>query len=84
MISKRNPLIILGITALACSRAFFALLKDPEGPNLLIVVALAAILYSLAWVVYSRAHSMRTSKKVLLGVVVQLAVVALLYWANMW
>jgi len=38
-------LVILPIISLICSRTFFWLVDDPEGPNLLIVVALASIIY---------------------------------------
>lgn len=43
--SKKVQLVLLGVVSLVCSRLFFALLNDPEGPNLLIVFVLAAIIY---------------------------------------
>ena len=43
---KRTPLIVLGAVSLIASRATFALINDPEGPNLLIVVAWAAVIYA--------------------------------------
>lgn len=46
-------LIILGVTALICSRAMFAFFNDPEGPNLLVVVVAAAIFYIPSLAVYS-------------------------------
>ncbi len=46
--SKRTSLIVLGITSLIASRAFYYFVHDPEGPNLLIVVVLAAIIYLLS------------------------------------
>jgi hypothetical protein len=49
---KKLPLLILGIASLVCSRAGFFFIGDPEGPNLLIVVVLAAILYSASLAVY--------------------------------
>lgn len=45
MNSKKVQLVLLGVVSLFFSRLFFALLNDPEGPNLLIVFALAAIIY---------------------------------------
>jgi hypothetical protein len=44
--SKKVSLII-GIISLICSRLIFALVNDPEGPNLLIVVGLAIVIYLL-------------------------------------
>lgn len=43
--SKTTSLIISAITALLTSRAMFAFIDDPEGPNLLIVTVLALIIY---------------------------------------
>ncbi len=45
---KKASLITLGLTSLTLSRAWFALINDPEGPNLLIVIVLAAILFVIA------------------------------------
>jgi hypothetical protein len=45
--STKGSLLLLGVTALACSRTLFFLFHDPEGPNLLIVTVLAVILYIL-------------------------------------
>ena len=44
---KKLPLVLLGIAALVCSRAVFFFINDPEGPNLLIVVVLAAVIYAV-------------------------------------
>ncbi len=49
--SKKTSLIIF-ILSLVLSRGIFMLVNDPEGPNLLIVVVLAVIIYALALVVY--------------------------------
>ena len=46
--SRKTSLIILGITALISSRAMFAFINDPEGPNLLIVVVLGAVVFGLS------------------------------------
>lgn len=51
--SKKISLVILGITALICSRILFALFNDPEGPNLLIVTVMALFIYFLSLTVYS-------------------------------
>lgn len=45
--------IILAIVSLVLSRATFLLVNDPEGPNLLIVVVLAAIIYAVLLAIYS-------------------------------
>jgi hypothetical protein len=50
--SKQISLLILAITAIACSRIVFALFDDPEGPNLLIVFVLAAIIYLVSSAAY--------------------------------
>jgi len=50
--SKKISLIILAVTALVCSRLLFFFFNDPEGPNLLIIIGLAAAVYLLSWAVY--------------------------------
>ncbi len=50
--SKLISLLILAITATLCSRVMFALFNDPEGPNLLIVMVLAAFVFLLSLAVY--------------------------------
>ncbi len=50
---KPIPLIVLGVLSLTLSRLSFTLINDPEGPNLLIVVVLAAIIYAVLLGVYS-------------------------------
>jgi len=50
--SKKISLVILGATAIICSRMLFFFFKDPEGPNLLIVAGLAMVLYLFSLAVY--------------------------------
>lgn len=50
--SKKVSLIMLAITAIICSRMLFFFFNDPEGPNLLIVVGLALVVYILSYLVY--------------------------------
>ncbi len=50
--SKKISLLILGITAIACSRLMFLFINDPEGPNLLIVMVVAVIIFFLFLVIY--------------------------------
>lgn len=50
--SKKISLVILGATAILCSRALFFFFNDPEGPNLLIVGGLAIAIYFLSFAAY--------------------------------
>lgn len=79
--SKKTHLLILGVASLACSRSFFALIDDPEGPNLLIVVVLALAIYlvSIATYVYLPVKP-DSPKKLLLSLCVQVIFVAGLYF----
>ncbi len=43
--SKRTLFLILGIASLVFSRVLFLFVNDPEGPNLLVVVGLAVIIF---------------------------------------
>jgi hypothetical protein len=76
--STKTSLLLLVITALACSRALFFFFHDPEGPNLLIVTVLALILYSAAFIAW-RFIPATTSKKLLFAVCTQLLIVTGLY-----
>lgn len=80
--SKRTSLIILGVTSLVFSRVLFSLFNDPEGPNLLIVVGLAAIVFAISMAIYAYypATNFSNSKKVALSVFVQMVLVAGLYF----
>jgi hypothetical protein len=49
---KKSSLLILAITAVACSRMMFAFFHDPEGPNLLVVAGMAAVIYLMSSAVY--------------------------------
>ena len=77
--SKKTSLLILGITALVCSRTLFFLFDDPEGPNLLVVTVLAVILYSASLMVYSFVPATAGLKKLLLAFCTQIVIVAGLY-----
>ena len=79
---QKIPLIVLGVTALVCSRVMFAFFNDPEGPNLLIVVVMAAVVYlvSLAGVYVLKAWPITNIKNLLLAVLVQLIVISGLYF----
>lgn len=49
---RNGSLLVLAITALACSRMVFALFHDPKGPNLLVVTLLAALIYLISRATY--------------------------------
>ncbi len=80
---KKTSLLILGITALVCSRTLFALFDDPEGPNLLIITVMAAILFaaSLAAYKYNPLAKLANSTKLLLAILVQALLVTVLYFS---
>ncbi len=78
--SKKVSLIILAVTALLSSRAMFAFFNDPEGPNLLIVVVLAAVVYLLSWAAYTFLPLATGFKKLSLAVLVQIVIVVVLYF----
>jgi hypothetical protein len=56
----------------------FVFFNDPEGPNLLIVIGTAVILYFLSLAAYLSKYS--ALKKLLLAILIQIAVVGGLYW----
>jgi hypothetical protein len=77
--SKRTSLLLLAITALACSRALFFFFHDPEGSNLLVVTVLALILYTASLIAWRFFPAMTASKKLLVAICTQLLIVAGLY-----
>lgn len=74
-LSKKISLLILAITSLVCSRTTFVFIDDPEGPNLLIVVVLAAVLYGLSFSVSQLAFQSTELKKLILAIFTQILVV---------
>lgn len=76
--SKKISLLILGITAIMFSRAMFMFFNDPEGPNLLIVVVAAMIIYSLSLTAYLL--NLSSHKKLLLAIFIQILVVTASYF----
>ena len=63
MKSNRIALIISAITSLILSRSVFLFIDDPEGPNLLIVVVMALVIYLLSLSLYLYKPSERTVLK---------------------
>lgn len=78
--SKKTSLIILALTALISSRAMFAFFDDPEGPNLLIVTVLAAILFVISGAVLSFLSPTTGVKKIGIGIFIQILLVTILYF----
>ena len=71
--SKKISLMILGATAVICSRMLFFFFNDPEGPNLLIVAGLALAIYFLSFTVYVFSPSkMKGLKKLSLAICIQI------------
>jgi hypothetical protein len=81
--SRNSSLLILAITALTCSRSVFALFHDPEGPNILVVTVLAALIYLISAAAYlSNAWpSLAGLRRTLAAVFIQIGVAAFLYLA---
>lgn len=78
--SRKTSLCILGITSLLSSRLFFVFVNDPEGPNLLIVTVLAVVLFVPSLVVYARSNTVSSFRRLLLPIMVQVVLVACLYF----
>ena len=72
--SQKKSLIILALTALVSSRAFFALINDPEGPNLLVVTVMAAIIYALSVGMYLFIFSSKGHKRLILTILTQVLI----------
>jgi hypothetical protein len=79
MPSTKKSLLLLVITAFACSRTLFFLFDDPEGPNLLIVTVLALILYSASFIAWKFISATSARKKLLFAICTQLVIVTGLY-----
>jgi hypothetical protein len=75
-LSKKISLTLLAVTALLGSRSMFAFFDDPEGPNLLIVVVTAGVVYALSFTVFL--SSLSESKKLPLAILVQLLILTTL------
>jgi len=77
--SKKTSLLILGITALVCSRALFFFFNDPEGPNLLVVIGTALVIYFVSLAAYVLNSS--SLKKLLLAISIQILLAIGLYFS---
>jgi len=81
---KTVSLLILAATALACSATVLHSFRDPEGPNPLIIVGLAAIIYllSLAFYLPRIVPTLAGPSRVLAAIIVQLVVAVGVYLAG--
>jgi hypothetical protein len=77
--STKKSLLLLGITALTCSRTLFFFFHDPEGPNLLIVTVLAMLLYVASFIAWRFIPATTASKKLLFAICTQVLIVTGLY-----
>ena len=73
--SNWNLHLTLILSSLFSSKLFYFLINDPEGPNLLIVLALAMILYFMAIGGYLKITKIQSKIRVKLLIVVQIIVV---------
>ncbi len=78
--STKISLLILGITAVLCSRLLFFFFNDPEGPNFLIVIGLAAVVYVISLAPFAFGSPANVPKRFLLAISVQILVVVGLYF----
>lgn len=78
--SKNAPLLILGITAVVCSRAMFFFINDPEGPNLLVVLGAATIVYLLSLAAYAPGFQITGPRRLVSAILIQILLVAGFYF----
>lgn len=81
MKTKHNALrfIVLGLSALLCSRLLFALIEDPEGPNLLVVFMGALPLCITAVATLRKTKRLPEFTRVFLAICSQVVAMLLLY-----
>ena len=77
--SNKISLFVLAAAALLCSHTLFSLFADPEGPNLLVVVATAIIIFVLSLLPYL--SKLSVTAKFCLAVIIQLVVFTVLYFS---
>ena len=79
--SKKISLLILGLTAIVCSRVMFVFFNDPEGPNLLVVMVMAMIVYFSSLAIYLFGPLKNTGfKRLLLVILIQIIIVTGFYF----
>jgi hypothetical protein len=77
---KGTSLLILGVTAVLCSRVVLFLHHDSEGPNLLIVLGIASILFLLSFAVFQMASLKPGRTRLLLAIASQCCIAIVLYF----
>lgn len=78
--SKKNALLVLGAASLVCSRTMFLFFNDPEGPNLVVVIGMAAIVFLPSLAVYVFYSSTTDLKRFWLALLTQIMLVTGLYF----
>lgn len=82
---KNWNIYISAVTATLIARATFFFIDDPEGPNLLIVIALAAFIYIVSFLTtHLLALPASGSKRILLTIFTQVIVAATLFLVSSW
>lgn len=74
---QKNSLLLLGVIAVVCTRGVLLLFKDPEGPNLLIVVGMAGVIFVLSLFVYT--FPLSNIKKFILAIFAQTLLLGTFY-----
>lgn len=77
---KTAPLLILGVTSILCSRLLFWLFDDPEGPNLLIVLAMAAFMYLFVLLPYVLNFPVSKQWQFVWAVAIQVTLIIVIYF----
>jgi len=78
--SRKIPLLVLGITAIVLSGITLRLFNDPEGPNLLVAIAMAVPVYLVSLAPSLFGFPVITFKRLLLAISVQILLFAGLYF----
>lgn len=73
--TKKTALIILGITSLIGSKVFFLSVNDPEGPNLVVMLAAALFIYALSAAVYTYGPALKGAQRLAVAIVAQVLIV---------
>lgn len=76
--SKKTSLLILGVTAIVFSRIMFLFFNDPEGPNLLVIMGAAVIIFLPSLSAY--VFNLPAPKKLVLAIFIQILIVTGLYF----
>lgn len=78
--SKVISLSILGVTSVLLSKVLFFFFDDPEGPNLLVVMVVALVIYGISLALYFSRLPTNGFKRLLTAVTVQVVMTTVLYF----